>query len=87
MKYIDRLIKATKQLKQRKISGLIDSCIQHDDSCPMVNGGNKCKCVPDIVLTTAVGKFEVDRKGRLNQAAPARELTPVMFDPRNRGLN
>ena len=66
MAYLDRILKA-------QALGVIDKNtvanvnVQHDDFCPMLNGGKHCCCDPDITIHTNGGVFSINEDGTLTK--------------------
>lgn len=46
MPYLDKLLANAHNLPRGRVT---ITEIQHDEWCPMLNGGNECKCEPNIV--------------------------------------
>jgi hypothetical protein len=66
--------------------GLLDCCVQHDDWCSILSGG-ECNCVPDVTVTTPVGKYSVNRKGVCKKLGAEAETIPTVWDPRRSHSN
>ncbi len=66
MGYIDRLIKA-QELGVIDKGTVAQAQVQHDDFCPILNGGKNCCCNPDITIHADGDIFSVNEDGTLTK--------------------
>lgn len=65
LNYQQRIILALQNTEQQFDPEVITLNIQHDDDCPVLKGGKKCNCVPDIHFTVGNKKHVIDEEGVL----------------------
>ena len=49
-----------------------DTRVEHDDSCPLLQGRGGCHCNPNVIVITAAGETEVLEDGSTRPFSPAR---------------
>lgn len=68
MHYLQRLATAMQQLEGTP-GTIVTIHVHHDTGCPMLAGKPICRCVPDVLIETPVGRIEVLPDGGFRNSA------------------